>query len=281
MKNKIKTHILIIIAVVSCVCISCSKKIASEEQLYKYVCKNYGKAAFIRSERTDTSLTCYFEDQEYHFSYWAESNIADFNLDNSSFFKFEVKTSDFEEQYYYALYHRIQNSLPVIEDEYNISISDTKIKTGRASVQNNGLLDIVFQNPEEADVSAISQKVATIYRDADTRGYWKQSFINTYDHNGTYLGKQDIDANRYITFAEEELSRFRLLAKERNNTADYQYMKTVSLHDFSEMVDIPIDNMEPQNKSSVTIYYFITSKGVTFFVANILYNGECYSDYGG
>jgi len=281
MKNKIKIYILINIAVVFFGCISCSGKIDSEDKLYKYVCENYGNATLIRSERTDASFTCYFEDQEYHFSYWVESSIADFNLDNSSFFKFEVKKSNFQEQYYYALYHQIQNVLPIIEDEHNISISDTKIKTGRTSVQNNGLLDITFHNPEEADISAISQKVGMIYHDADTRGYWKQTFINTYDHNGTYLGKQDITANRFITLAEEELSRFCLLAKEQNNTAEYQYMKTVSFHDFSEIADMPIDKMEPQNESSVTLYYFITNKGVTFFVANILYNGECYSDYSG
>lgn len=93
------------------------------------------------------------------------------------------------------------------------------------------------------------------------------------------MGKQNIDENRFIPFAEEELLRFQLLAKGKNQTAKYQYMQRISLQEFSERINIPIDKLQPQNESSVMLYYFITDKGTSFYVANVIINGECYSDY--
>lgn len=281
MKRKMKFHIIIVIIAFSCICVSCSKKIATEEQLYKYVRQNYGEATFIQSERTDTSLTCYFEDDEYLFPYWIKSKIVDFNMDGSSFFKYEEKTSNFENQYYYILYQYLQNSFDMMEKTYDISIYNIRIETGKEIIPDGGLVEIAFKNTEEEYISTISQKVGRLYCDADTRNYLKQVHIKAYDDNGVYLGRQNIDTNQYTSFAEEELTRFQLLAKSKDSTAKYQYLKTISLHEFAEMTQISIDKLEPQNGSSVTLYYFSTDKGVAFFIANVLYNGDCYSDYRG
>lgn len=279
MKKSFKINI--IIAVFCCLCISCSKKTASEEQMYKYVLKNYGEATFIHSEKTNQALTYYYKDNEYQFDYWVESKISDFHVDGSSFFKFEKKVSNFEEQYYYALYQQLQKSFHAMEIDYHISISDTKIKTGWSSVHTNGFVEIIFQDTDEECISAICQGVANLIREADTRTYWDQAFIKAYDCNGTYLGRQNISENRFITFTEEELSRFQLLAKGKNQTAKYQYMQSLSLEEFSEKVKIPIDKLQPQNESTVTLYHFLTDDGVAFFVANVIVNGECLSDYSG
>lgn len=166
-----------------------------------------------------------------------------------------------------------------MEIDNHISISDTKIKAGSSSVPKNGFVKIVFQDTDEEHVSVICQCVANLIREADTRSYWDQAFIKAYDYNGIYLGKQNIDENRFIPFSEEELLRFQLLAKGKNQTAKYQYMQRISLQEFSERINIPIDKLQPQNESSVMLYYFITDKGTSFFVANVIINGECYSDY--
>lgn len=81
-----------VIAMFCCLCISCSKRTASEGEMYQYVLKKYGEATFVYSEKTDQILTCYYKDNEYQFDYWVESKISDFHMDGTSFFEFEKKS---------------------------------------------------------------------------------------------------------------------------------------------------------------------------------------------
>lgn len=257
---------------------SCSKKIASEKQMSKYANKNYGKATLVESEKTEEYLICHFTDNEYGFTYWVKSRIADFQMDGSVFFRFETKDSNFEEQYYYKLCEELQDSFEEMEQKYNINILIAEKKPWN-NINRQALVKIIFQDFTEESVVEISKEVSQLFVEADTRKYWDQASIQMYDSYEKTLGRYGIGSQEYTSYEELELARFKLISLSHNQKAEFQYSETIEVEEFLEMVDIPIDKLDFQGHESVTLYYFSVNKGPVFYIANVLYSGDCYSNY--
>lgn len=251
---------------------ACSSDPASGSKLLRYAKMNYGDAVCVSVEETNDSRTCYFQDEEYGFSYWVKSTRNAFSMDGSKFFHFEDKQSNFEDAYYQYLYEALRQVFDDVKDRYRAEIVPVDLSSSNSlTVRNLGLVSLYVSNTEETNIIEVCREITEQYQDMDQRGYFADAFIIVYDMNSQRLGKYSLAEGEFLDVQEEKVKHFQMLAKLKDETSEYQYRKSVLAEEFTELADIPAE--------SVSLYYFQTENGQLYYIADVIIHGEYYSNY--
>lgn len=267
------------IPIIAALCTACSSMPVSEHSMNKYIAENYGDAKLLRQEKEQKSITYFYEDTEYGFEYQIKSFSSGFTMDGSTFFNYEDKDSDFEEQYYACLTQQLSEELHQLEENYSVTIEPAEIKTGGYTVKSFGLADIVMHEDNQHLAPKISQAVADLYRDKDRRHFWKEGCVNVFTADHKSLGCFDIRQNCYLTPEENDIERFQVMAKQKDATSTYQYLKTISIEEFLQTASVSLDDLQDKDVETVTLYYFSTESGQLYYIANVIYQGDLFSTF--
>lgn len=264
---------------IAALCTACSAAPVSEHTMNQYIAQNYGSAELIKQKKGDKSITYFYKDNEYGFEYWIRSFSSGFSMDGSTFFPYEDKDSDFEEQYYAAVTGQLSEAFRQLEEQYHVTITAAEIKAGGYTVKSFGLADVTLGAGNLSSAAEISQAVADLYLAKDTRKFWREGRVNVYTADHESFGCFDISEGRYVTLEETDVERFQILAEQKDKSSQYQYLKTVSMEEFLQ--DTGISRMDLQNgtNETVTLYYFSTKSGKLYYIADVIYQGDLFSTF--
>lgn len=276
---KRKPFTVIIFVLIAMLCVSCSSAPVTRKEMDRYVAKTYGTGIFLKEEKTADATTYYYEDKKCGFQYWVKSFSSGFNVDNSTFFKYEDKNSNFEEQYYVYITEQLEADIMELEQKYNVDIEKTEIKTEGCSVKDLGLANIILPADKKKLAPELSGIVARLYQKKDSRNFWKEGYVNIYTDDNECLGYYDIGREGYLTSDEKDIERFEILAEQKDKSSVYEYSQTVSMEEFLELTGLSLDDVQEKDQEEVIMRFFRTKKGKKFFIADVIYQGDLYSDF--
>ena len=275
MKKISLVFLLVVLVIFLC---SCSP--ATKSEIMKYAKKEYGRAEIIDiDEVSEDEIIYHLKDKEYGFEYYIKSAVNDILIDGAKFGEVENKYSNFSVEYYSYIAEKLDDRLVELENKYNVEIIEPKVSSG----DNDLLIDINYKIDDTQTAPTLAKNVNDLYKEYDSRGYWKVVRTYVYDKNKEKIGCYDLKYDVWMTPENEEDYFYIEKAKMLNSKAVYLRKESklfkdtgLTLDDVSKVIgkELPTEN------STVTYYYFEVD-GKEFFLADVLVNpnDRWYSNY--
>lgn len=179
-----------VIAVIVCLAmtlIMCGCSIASESEMISYSQKNFGSSECVSYTRLDDKSIAVMKDEQYEFTYTVTSYIEDFSFDDTTFFKYEARVSDFFDKYtqYIKNTEIFQNMLKECDAEVDFK-SDKYIG-----------MNIRTSERAESASNMLKQVIDSI----DSRKYFSNNHFIIYltDNDNKSAGEYSLDDSNYIS----------------------------------------------------------------------------------
>ncbi|MDO5559849.1 MAG: hypothetical protein Q4F95_09660 [Oscillospiraceae bacterium] len=191
---RIKKIVNSIILCLSMMLFSSGCSAALKSEMVSYSRKNFGDANCISYSYTEEKSTAVMEDKQYGFTYTVTSSIDDFNLDGSSFFKYENKYSDFFDKY--TRYIMGTQMFGEMLDEYNAEVKFDSAKC------------VFLKISDTENAVSAAGKLSEIIKDTDTRKYiiGENFVIYISDKNDNPAGEYSLDDSCYSSPEEAEIN---------------------------------------------------------------------------
>lgn len=272
--------ISLILLIIALAMLVCSCRPATKSEIMKYAKKEYGKAEIIDiDEVSEDEIIYHFKDKEYGFEYYIKSAVNDILIDGAKFGEHEDKESNFNVEYYSYIAEKLDDRLAELENKYNIEIIEPKVYSGDEDL----LIEINYKIDDTQTAPTISKKVNDLYKEYDSRGYWKVVRTYAYDKNKEKIGCYDLKYDVWMTPEDENDYFYIERAKMLNSKAVYLRKERKPFKDTGLTLDDVtkvIGKATPTENSTVTYYYFEV-EGKEFFLADVLVNphDRWYSNY--
>lgn len=260
-------------------CASCAKsaedvELADKDTIISYAKREFGEAEYVSKKTEKNSITYTLKDVEAGFEYEIKSYAAPIGMDGSVFLYQEDRASTFRETYQNYIFSKLDSFLKEKENNFGCDIAPeqmlsnitfAEIEVGESYDENNM---ISFLNE-------FSQKIKEI----DKRDYFDNAEIKLFS-NGTEIGTHYLKNNEYKTAEEENIEYFMNAAEKiLDKEVVFLKKKTLSKAEVPGLSDEDIVQVLGSDTNNITCYYFTTTDGEKYFIADVNVYEKDFSSY--
>lgn len=274
-----KKHILFFLTFLFVLCTGCSSSPIPRTKMDRYVNETFGPAQFLKEERDTKAIIYFYKDNEFNFEYWVKSYSSGFTIVGLTFFHFEDKDTNFPGKYYECISKQLREDLYELEGKYAIKIETIETERNGSVDTHNGLFKVILPSDASSSPEEISYIIASLCKEKDKRNFFKEGHIHMLNHEDELYGYYDLALEKYVSAKEADIERFQIIACQKDKSSKYEYSETISIHEFLQKTGILLEDLQEKDRTEVTLYYFRTNSGKIYFMADVIYHGDLYSDF--